>query len=137
MRQTSTTTILLFVLLFGIVISQKKNPWNAETADQRLDDVISNEFKARDSNEDGKVTPKEIREYYEKHPNKMSKEGLEFIDRNFNKNGAAVDLEGYRKLIKDRLTEKGSVEKILVGVFGNKTDHVPSTNVWRKTTVAP
>lgn len=129
--------VLLLVLLFGIVVSQKKNPWNAETADQRLDEVIKNEFKARDADKDGKVSPKEIREYYEKHPEKMSKEGLDFIDRNFNKKGAAVDLEGYRKLIKDWLTEKGSVEKILVGVFGTNTSHVPATNVWRKTTVAP
>nr|ACI49078.1 hypothetical protein Cbre_JD11.002 [Caenorhabditis brenneri] len=129
-------TVLLVLFFGGIVICQKKNPWNAETADQRLDDVITNEFKARDADRNGKVSPKEIREYYEKHPEKMSKEGLDFIDRNFNKEGAAVDLAGYRKLIKDWLTEKGSVEKILVGVFGNKTKE-SSSNVWRKTTVAP
>ncbi|KAF1751414.1 hypothetical protein GCK72_017968 [Caenorhabditis remanei] len=128
-------TVLL--VLFGIVICQKKNPWNAETADQRLDDVITNEFKARDADGNGKVSPKEIRTYYENHPDKMSKEGLDFIDRNFNKEGAAVDLEGYRKLIKDWLTEKGSVEKILVGVFGNNTKQLQSHHVWRKTTIAP
>lgn len=127
---------VLLVLFFGIVICQKKNPWNAETADQRLDDVITNEFKARDADKNGKVTPKEIRQYYENHPDKMSKEGLDFIDRNFNKGGAAVDLAGYRKLIKDWLTEKGSVEKILVGVFGNNTQKATS-HVWRKTTIAP
>ncbi|EFP11090.1 hypothetical protein CRE_30903 [Caenorhabditis remanei] len=128
-------TVLL--VLFGIVICQKKKPWNAETADQRLDDVITNEFKARDADGNGKVSPKEIRTYYENHPDKMSKEGLDFIDRNFNKEGAAVDLEGYRKLIKDWLTEKGSVEKILVGVFGNNTKQLQSHHVWRKTTIAP
>ena len=40
------------------------------------------------------MSPKEIRTYYENHPDKMSKEGLDFIDRNFNKEGADVDLEG-------------------------------------------
>uniref|UniRef100_A0A1I7TFH9 EF-hand domain-containing protein n=1 Tax=Caenorhabditis tropicalis TaxID=1561998 RepID=A0A1I7TFH9_9PELO len=128
---------VLLLVLFGIVVCQKKNPWNSETADQRLDSVITNEFKARDADGNGKVTPKEIRDYYENHPDKMSKEGLDFIDRNFNKSGNAVDLEGYRKLIKDWLTEKGSVEKILVGVFGNSTKSLPTQNVWRKTTKSP
>lgn len=41
----------------------------------------------------GLVTTKEIREYYESHPNKMSKEGIEFIDRNFH-SGGAVDVDG-------------------------------------------
>lgn len=83
----------------------------------------------------GLVTTKEIREYYESHPNKMSKEGIEFIDRNFH-SGGAVDVDGYRKLIKNWLTEKGSVEKILVGVFGNKTKPASTNNVGRATTVS-
>lgn len=43
---------------------------------------------------------------------------------------------GYRKLIKNWLTEKGSVEKILVGVFGNKTKPASTNNVGRATTVS-
>lgn len=65
----------------------------------------------------------------------MSKEGIEFIDRNFH-SGGAVDVDGYRKLIKNWLTEKGSVEKILVGVFGNKTKPASTNNVGRATTVS-
>lgn len=35
----------ILLILFGVAFCQKKNQWNSETADQRLDDVITNEFK--------------------------------------------------------------------------------------------
>ncbi|CAI2353972.1 unnamed protein product [Caenorhabditis sp. 36 PRJEB53466] len=93
------TSCFFFFLLFffiGIVAAQKRNAWNKETADQRLDDIITVEFKARDANSDGLLTSKK--------------------SKNFN-HGAAASIDQYRNVIKQWLAENGSIEKIIAGVF--------------------
>lgn len=47
----------------------------------------------------GLVTIEEIREYYENHLNKLSNEGIDFIDRNFhNEKSVDIDSKFYSKM---------------------------------------
>ncbi|CAI5452539.1 unnamed protein product [Caenorhabditis angaria] len=107
--------LLIFFAVFLVGNSKKQKH---ETAEEKLDEVISQGFKARDLDHDSILTSSEIRAYYQKHPEIMSPEGIDFIDKNFSK-GKNATIDEYRQALKTWLAENETVARLLQ--FENST----------------